>query len=471
MSVAIVWFRADLRLADNPALSAALAAGHTVIPVYVRDHGTASVRPLGTASRWWLEQSLWALDASLRLRGSRLVLVRGPAEQAIDALATRCQAEAVYWNRVYDRGSRDRDARLKQALAARGVTAQSFKAGLLFEPWEVKTQAGLPFKVFTPFWRACRSQAGPGLTLDAPTRLPPLPALPADIDSIGPAPSPGQVTTADLAAHWPPGETGAVDRLSKFLDDGLEHYTTERDVPAIDGTSRLSPHLAFGELSPRQIWRAVTARGPSPAAEKFLAEIGWREFAYNLLFHVDELDRRSMRSEFDGLSWLDQPDVIEAWKQGRTGYPIVDAGMRQLLATGWMHNRVRMIVASFLVKHLLVDWRVGEQWFWDRLVDADPANNPVGWQWVAGSGVDAAPFFRIFNPVLQGEKYDPDGAFVKRWVPELAGLPAKSVHRPWTADRRTSPQHYPGPIVDHATARQRALDAFATLRRRTPQGA
>jgi deoxyribodipyrimidine photo-lyase len=275
---------------------------------------------------------------------------------------------------------------------------------------------------------------------------------------------------SDFAAHWTPGETGALGRLATFLDSGLERYHAQRDVPAVDGTSRLSPHLAFGELSPRQIWRAVTARSPSPAGEKFLAEIGWREFAYNLLFHVGDLDRRNMRSEFDCLPWLDQPDLIETWRQGRTGYPIVDAGMRQLLATGWMHNRVRMITASFLIKHLLVDWRIGERWFWDRLVDADPANNPVGWQWVAGSGADAAPFFRIFNPVLQGEKLDPDGAYVKQWVPELADLPAKSIHRPWTAEPTLSTRCYPRPIVDHAAARQRALDVIAGLRRRTPQG-
>ncbi|WP_395713195.1 cryptochrome/photolyase family protein [Reyranella sp.] len=463
MSHAIVWFRADLRLADNPALAAALEAGHAVIPVYVLDEETAGIRAFGTAARWWLRQSLQALDAALRSRGSRLVLRRGPAEQVIDELVTQCQADAVYWNRLYDPASRDRDARLKQSLLARGVTAHSFKASLLTEPWEARTKAGLPFKVFTPFWRACRAQADPGRPLDAPTRLPrPAGSLAgASIASLL-----HQETPSDLAAHWTPGEASAVDRLASFLDDDLEAYHRQRDIPAVDATSRLSPHLAFGELSPRQIWRAVTARRPSPGGEKFLAEIGWREFSYNLLFHVGGLDRHSMRAEFDDLPWRDQPELIDAWKHGRTGYPIVDAGMRQLLATGWMHNRVRMITASFLIKHLLVDWRIGERWFWNRLVDADPANNPVGWQWVAGSGADAAPFFRIFNPVLQGEKFDPAGAYVKRWLPELAHLPPNSTHRPWTADPPLSQQRYPQPIVDHASARQRALDAFAGLRRR-----
>jgi deoxyribodipyrimidine photo-lyase len=467
MSIAIVWFRSDLRLADNPALSAALAAGHAVIPLYVLDNDTAGQRPRGTASRWWLQQSLQALDASLRSRGSRLFLARGPAERVIDDLVASCQAEAVYWNRLYDRCSRGRDARLKQALTARGVTAQSFKAHLLFEPWEVQTKAGLPFKVFTPFWRTCRTQANPGSTHDAPTRLPTLPAsLPshhARAETIA-----LHRDTSGFAGRWTPGETGALACLERFLEHGLDRYHTRRDRPDLDGTSCLSPHFAFGELSPRQVWRAVTARGPSAAADKFLAEVGWREFAYNLLFHVDDLDRRNMRSEFDDFPWLDHHEVIEAWQQGLTGYPIVDAGMRQLLATGWMHNRVRMIAASFLIKHLLVDWRVGERWFWDRLVDADPANNPVGWQWVAGSGADAAPFFRIFNPVLQGEKFDPDGDYVKRWLPELADLPADSIHRPWTADRRPSAQRYPSPLVDHGSARRRALDVFAGIRRRTP---
>jgi deoxyribodipyrimidine photo-lyase len=464
MSVAIVWFRSDLRLADNPALSAALAAGHAIIPLYVLDEDTVGLRPRGTASRWWLQQSLQALDASLQSRGSRLVLLQGPAERVITDLVASCQAEAVYWNRLYDRGSRDRDAHLEQALTSRGVRAQSFKANLLFEPWEVQTKAGLPFKVFTPFWRTCRSQADPGRPYGTPARLPPLPAsLPlarAETTAM-------EKESSDFDEYWTPGEAGAQKRLEHFLTHGLDRYQTRRDRPDLNGTSCLSPHLSFGELSARQIWRTVTAHRPSAAADKFLAELGWREFAYHLLFHGDDLDRRNMRSEFDALPWLDHPELIEAWRQGLTGYPIVDAGMRQLLATGWMHNRVRMIAASFLIKHLLADWRVGERWFWARLVDADPANNPVGWQWVAGSGADAAPFFRIFNPVLQGEKFDPDGDYVKRWLPELVDLPATSIHRPWTADRRPSAQHYPAPIVDHGTARQRALDAFAAIRRRT----
>jgi deoxyribodipyrimidine photo-lyase len=250
-----------------------------------------------------------------------------------------------------------------------------------------------------------------------------------------------------------------------FLDDALAHYRMERDIPAISATSRLSPHIAFGEISARQIWRAATTRGHSAATEKFLSELGWREFAYHLFYHHGNLAERNFRPEFDAFPWLEQDDTLEAWRRGRTGYPIVDAGMRELWATGWMHNRVRMIVASFLTKDLLIDWRVGERWFWDTLVDADPANNAINWQWVAGSGADAAPYFRIFNPVLQGEKFDPSGDYVRRWVPEVAALPANAIHRPWSAESPLPPDIYPAAIVDHAAARQRALEAFRTLKR------
>ncbi len=269
-----------------------------------------------------------------------------------------------------------------------------------------------------------------------------------------------------LGATWTPGEAAAALRLMAFLDDALARYRQERDLPAVGATSRLSPHLAFGEISARQVWRAATMRGHSAATEKFLTELGWREFAYHLLFHHGNLSERNFRPEFDTFPWLEQGDALEAWRRGRTGYPIVDAGMRELWATGWMHNRVRMIVASFLTKDLLIDWRAGERWFWDTLVDADPANNATGWQWVAGSGADAAPYFRVFNPVLQGEKFDPTGDYVRRWVPELASLPAKVIHRPWSADTPLPPEIYPAPIVDHAVARQRALDAFRALKRR-----
>jgi deoxyribodipyrimidine photo-lyase len=466
MPSSIVWFRNDLRLADNPALIAALGSGRPVVPVFVLDEETEGVRPPGAASRWWLHHSLQSHDALLHALGSRLVLRRAPAEQAIAELAAECDAEAVYWNRIYDQGSRERDTRLKQTLAQRGVRAESLKANLLFEPWEVKTRVGEPFKVFTAFWRACRALPSPGQPLPAPKHLPAPESWP-ETDRLASwrLPPAAPDWSGGLGASWAPGEAGAITRLMAFLDEAMTRYREARDLPAVDGTSRLSPHLAFGEISPRQIWRAATARGHSAATEKFLAELGWREFSYNLLFHFGDLAQRNFRPEFDAFPWSDDGAAIEAWRRGRTGYPIVDAGMRQLWTTGWMHNRVRMIVASFLTKDLLIDWRVGERWFWDTLVDADPANNASGWQWVAGSGADAQPYFRIFNPVLQGEKFDPTGDYVRRWVPELAGLPGKAIHQPWTADPVLPSEIYPERIVEHGAARDRALEAFRSLKR------
>jgi deoxyribodipyrimidine photo-lyase len=462
----LVWFRNDLRLADNPALIAGLGSGRPVVPVYVLDEETDGIRPLGAASRWWLHQSLHALDASLRAIGSRLVLRRGPAEQAIEDLAAECDASAVYWNRAYDQGARERDARLKQAFNRRGVTAEGLKGNLLFEPWEALTASASGFRVFSAFWRACRGLPSPTAPLPAPRTLPAPDAWPSSDRIVDWRLLPSAFDwTGGLGATWTPGEAAAALRLMQFLDHALARYRLERDLPAVDATSRLSPHIAFGEISPRQIWRAATTRGHSAATEKFLSEIGWREFAYHLLFHHGNLAERNFRPEFDAFPWLEADGALEAWRRGRTGYPIVDAGLRELWATGWMHNRLRMIVASFLTKDLMIDWRAGERWFWDTLVDADPANNAFGWQWVAGCGADAAPYFRVFNPVLQGEKFDPTGDYVRRWVPELAALPAESIHRPWTADRPLPPEIYPSPIVDHAAARERALGAFRALRR------
>lgn len=363
-------------------------------------------------------------------------------------------------------GLAHRDARLKQALSARAVAAESHKANLLFEPWEAKTLAGEPFKVFTAFWRACRALPSPGQPLPAPRHLHAPDTWPTSERLASWRLPPGAPDwSGGLAASWAPGEAGAIARLTDFVDESVARYREARDLPAVDGTSRLSPHLAFGEISPRQTWRAVTARGHSTATDKFLAELGWREFACSQLFHFGDLAQHNFRPEFDAFPWSEDDEAVEAWRRGRTGYPIVDAGMRQLWTTGWMHNRVRMIVASFLTKDLLVDWRVGERWFWDTLVDADPANNAAGWQWVAGSGADAQPYFRIFNPVLQGERFDPAGDYVRRWVPELAGLPAGTIHRPWTAAHKPAPEVYPARIIEHAAARERALGAFRNLKR------
>ena len=464
MSVSIVWFRSDLRLSDNPALIKALESGRPVVPVFLLDEETDGVRRLGAASRWWLHHSLHALDASLRRLGSRLILRRGPAEKVIGELVAECGAASVFWNRAYDRGARERDARLKKALSASGVAAESFKASLLFEPWEVTTQSGGSFKVFTPFWRACRALPPPAAPLPAPQRV----AAPEAWPSAEPLAAWQLLPTSPdwaggLRAAWTPGEDGAKQRLARFLDDALEDYRQARDLPGVEGTSRLSPHLAFGEIGPRQIWQVALTRGASAATEKFLAEVGWREFAYNLIFHNGDLAERNFRPEFDAFPWTAPGEALAAWQRGRTGYPIVDAGLRELWTTGWMHNRVRMIVASFLTKDLMIDWRQGERWFWDTLVDADLANNSTGWQWVAGCGADAAPYFRVFNPVLQGEKFDPDGDYVRLWVPELAHLSNDTIHRPWTAS--VPPNVYPERIVEHGAARDRALAAFQTLKK------
>jgi deoxyribodipyrimidine photo-lyase len=470
----IVWFRQDLRLADNPALTAAVDTGRPIIPVYILD-STPGVRQPGGAGLWWLDKSLAALGEALETLGSKLVLRKGEALAVLVDLVRETGAGAVYWNRLYDGGAVERDKAVKAELAAAGVDARSFNAALLNEPWQVATGSGGPFKVFTPYWRAVRAGTAPAAPLPAPKRLTP-PAVWPESERLGawrlhPRAPDWSVGFGD----WRPGEAGAADQLQAFLDGAVDGYGEARDLPAIAGTSRLSPHLAFGEIGPRQIWAAAqgaAARGAASeaAVEAYLRELGWREFNYHLLYHQPRITRENVNRKFDGFAWRRDPEALESWRRGQTGYPIVDAGMRELWTTGWMHNRVRMIVASFLVKHLLVDWREGEAWFWDTLVDADIANNVCNWQWVAGSGADAAPYFRIFNPILQAERFDPDGAYVRRWVPEIACLPTKYLNQPWTADAPTLAKAgvllgrtYPKPIVGHAMARARALKAYAEL--------
>lgn len=469
----VVWFRQDLRLTDNPALAAAVASGRPIIPLYVLDETAA---PLGGASLWWLDKSLASLDASLRALGSRLILRRGDPIHQIGEIIAATGAGAVVWNRLYDKHSVARDSALKSDLRADGIEAQSFDGGLLVEPWTVKSGSGDPYKVFTPFWRAARGVFVERPAVPSPERLP------------GPAVWPESDALADWGLHptrpdwstgfdiWTPGEGGAGAMLDLFLRGPVKAYADERNLPGVEGTSRLSPHLHFGEIGPRQVWRAVHAatdagQAPADQAAKFLAELGWREFNHHLLFHWPDLPTDNFKPEFDRFVWRDDPASLRAWQTGQTGYPIVDAGMRELWATGFMHNRVRMIVASFLIKHLMIDWRAGEAWFRDTLVDADIAQNAANWQWVAGSGADASPWFRIFNPITQGEKFDPDGVYVRRWVPELAKLPNDVIHQPWTASEgrlvaagvrlgRT----YPRPVVDHPNARARALDAYAAVK-------
>jgi len=464
---AIVWFRRDLRLADNPAFAAAAADGRPVIPLLIDETGAAEAETDGGAARWWRHHSIAALAAALERAGLRLLLRRGEPGAVLDEVIAASGATRVLWNRRYTPRGVARDTAIKAALSRRGIEVHSFKANLLFEPWEITTKAGGPFRVFTPFWRACLAAPEPERPLPVPARLCPWPDQPAGdrLDSWGWRPV-APDWAGGLRAEWRPGEAGAGARLAAFLEQGLAGYASGRDWPGrAGGCSRLSPHLAWGEISPRQVFHAIRDAAPAGAdRDRFLAELGWREFCAHLLFTVPDLAEQPLRGEFAAFPWRDDPAGLAAWRQGRTGYPLVDAGMRELWATGWMHNRARMVTASFLVKHLLLSWRLGAAWFADTLVDADPASNPASWQWVAGCGADAAPFFRIFNPVIQGEKFDPDGAYVRRWCPELAGLPDRWLHRPWEAPaaslRQAGGRGYPAPIVAHDVARRRALAAM-----------
>jgi deoxyribodipyrimidine photo-lyase len=469
----LLWFRQDLRLIDNPALAAAVATGRPVIPVFVLDEHAAGRWAPGGAARWWLHVSLAALAGALVERGSRLVLRRGRAVDVIPRLVEETGAVAVHASRLYEPWARASDAAVAAALKRRGVAIHGANTALLFEPWTVRTQAGGPFGVYTPFSRACFAAGPPPRPLPAPAHIPRPEHLPPSeaLDDWGLLPT-SPDWAGGLRATWRPGEDGAQGRLERFLAHGLEDYDTDRNRPDRDATSGLSPHLHWGEISPRQVWHAAEAAGAPRrrGTETFLKELLWREFSYHLLWHNPEMPEQPLKEAFRNFPWRNDPPALRAWQRGRTGYPIVDAGMRQLWHTGWMHNRVRMIVASFLIKHLLIPWQEGEAWFWDTLVDADLAANSASWQWVAGCGADAAPYFRIFNPVLQGRKFDPEGAYVRRWVPELAHLPAAHIHAPWEAPPValhdagvTLGRSYPHPIVDHAAARARALAALESI--------
>jgi deoxyribodipyrimidine photo-lyase len=479
-SPTLLWFRQDLRLRDNPALQAARERGAAIVPVYILDEAGEGHWPLGGAGRWWLHHSLVALDASLRARGSRLIVARGGAAAVLSQLIGETGAGAVYWNRRFEPASIVRDREVQTRFAAAGVDAKDFNSALLFEPHTVANKQGGPFQVFTPFWRRCLERP-----VTAPIKLgsKPLPApqrwpISLQVGELGLLP---RGNWGDgFGAAWRPGEAGAQAQLKKFVARMMDAYDDERNRPDVDGTSRLSPYLHFGELGPRQVWAAVEARGrnsgvfpSSNGARVFLSEIGWREFAHHLLYHFPDTPEKPLRAAFERFPWAADPGrkKLRAWQRGLTGYPIVDAGMRQLWTTGWMHNRVRMIVASFLVKHLRLSWTHGAAWFWDTLMDADLASNTLGWQWSAGCGADAAPYFRIFAPVLQGTKFDPEGAYVRRWIPELAHLPVEYIHHPWTAPATVLAaagvrlgKTYPQPIVDHASARKAALAALQGMR-------
>lgn len=461
----LIWFRQDLRLADNPALSAAAKAG-PVLALYVLDDSLPW--PIGGASRWWLHHSLESLAAGLKKRGVDLVLLKGKASTVVPDFVRENKIEHVFWNRLYEPAAIARDTELKTTLKNRGVSVESFNGSLLFEPWTIKNQSGNPFKVFTPFSKACLTGAPPATPLPVPkmegaknnaasltlNELKLLPTKPNWAKSFTPL--------------WAIGEAAAEEKLHAFLEDSLAEYAKGRDRPDEDLTSRLSPHLHFGEISPRTVFYTTRhAESAAPAlakqAEKFISEILWREFSYHLLHAFPNLPQKPLNATYADFPWAKDDNLLHAWQRGQTGIPIVDAGMRQLWQTGWMHNRVRMVVASLLVKNMLHPWQDGAAWFWDCLVDADLAANSASWQWVAGCGADAAPYYRIFNPVLQGLKFDPNGDYVKKYVPELAKLPPELIHEPWK-DAGAKPKNYPAPVVDLKSSRTRALNAYQTLR-------
>lgn len=477
----IVWFRDDLRLSDHPALHEAASTGTPVVCLYVLDEQSRALRPpasrpLGGAARWWLAQSLRALDASLAAIGGALVLRKGAAASVIPTLAREINARAVLWNEIAQAPHQAVAGDVEAALASDGIASQIFPGDLLVAPQAIRNKQGQALRVFTPFWRRVQGLGDPPKPLPAPQQLTSINSIASEaLEGWGLAPTRPDWASG-LRESWTPGEAAAQARLATFLDD-IGGYTEDRDRPDRDGsTSRLSPHIRFGEISPRQVWHAArfaAAERPRLTGDidKFLSELGWREFCRHLLFDVPDMAERNLQDQFDAFPWKRDAAALKAWQRGLTGYPIVDAGMRELWHSGVMHNRVRMVVASFLVKHLLIDWRAGEQWFWDTLVDADAGSNPANWQWVAGSGADAAPYFRVFNPILQGEKFDPDGAYVRRWVPELAGLSNELIHQPWTAmplelagANITLGKTYPQPIVDHKQGRERALAAYAKIR-------
>lgn len=453
----IVWLRDDLRVADNPALTAAIDRGEPIVVVFILDEASPGIRPLGGATKWWLHHSLEALTDKVARLGGQLILRRGAAADVMRNLIRETGATALFWNRRYGKPERDIDASIKEYARAAGLDVTSFQANLLYEPWTVRTGTGGPYTVFTPFWKSrLNSPTPPRLPIPAPTTLI-APATHPESDALSSWHlMPTKPNWALGFSHrWTVGENGAQAALNRFLSDRLDRYARGRDFPAEHSTSELSPHLRWGEISPFQIWHMTDEkrRGASTStqenAAKFLAELGWREFSYHLLYHWPELATVNFDARFDHFPWGNaDPAVLEAWQQGRTGIPLVDAGMRELWQTGYMHNRVRMVAASFLIKNLLIDWRVGEAWFWDTLVDADPASNAASWQWVAGSGADAAPYFRVFNPVLQAEKFDPQHDYLHRYLGdyELGELGG-----------------YPDPIVDLPATRTRALEAFATL--------
>lgn len=467
----IVWFRKDLRLEDQPAFYFACKQERPILPLFIWSPEEETEWPLGEASQWWLHHSLSQFTQDLKEKGLELIIRTGKSLDCLMEIIKESGADQVVWNRRYELESIKRDSFLKTSLHQKGIKAQSFNGSLLFEPVTIQNKQKKPFQVFTPFWKHCLSLSADLSPLPIPPTIKPykehlnsrsveeLNLLPKISWDLG------------LKKTWTPGTLGAKQHLTFAIQQVVVQYKQMRDFPAIRGTSQLSPYLHWGEISPRLIWQAVSQTiTPSEVAEPYLRQLGWREFAHHLLYHFPHTPTQPLREEFTRFPWKKNETHLEAWKKGRTGYPIVDAGMRELWETGWMHNRVRMIVGSFLVKDLLIHWMEGARWFWDTLVDADLANNTLGWQWVGGCGADAAPYFRIFNPITQGVKFDPNGDYVRKWVPELSSLSNDWIHSPWEAPSDVLRGagislgiHYPHPIVDHKQARDEALEALKSI--------
>ena len=467
MSNVVFWFRQDLRLEDNPGLVEATKTGK-LLPVYILDTANCDEYSMGGASRVWLHHSLDKLNVSLE---NKLLILEGDPLKLIPKLIEKNKITDIFWNRMYEPWAIIRDKALKQSLTSRGINVASFNGSLLWEPWSVTKTDGTPYRVFTPFYRkGCLNSESPRAPLSRPgsityanhenkTSLANLNLLPK------------KKWDRALIKHWNIGESGAHERLELFLENGISNYKDGRNLPAKPYVSSLSPHLRFGEISPNQVWSSARQLSEDKHVDHFCSELGWREFSYNLLFNNPELPKKNLQQKFDKFPWVTDKTNLNAWRRGQTGFPFVDAGMRQLWSTGTMHNRVRMVVGSFLVKNLLLDWRHGERWFWDCLFDADLANNSASWQWVAGCGADAAPYFRIFNPIGQGQKFDTDGEYTRHFIPELANLPSKFLFNPWEAPKKVLKDanvklgvNYPTPIVDIRASRARALMAFDSLK-------
>ncbi|MEZ5534216.1 MAG: deoxyribodipyrimidine photo-lyase [Thiolinea sp.] len=470
MNKALIWFRQDLRLADNPAVDAAVKECDTVLPVFIDETGGNSglLQKESSASHVWLHHALLALDTKLQDKGSALLIRRGVALQCLSELVKEAGITHVYWNRRYDPAGISTDTAIKKALTETGCKVRSFNGSLLDEPWTVLKQDDTPYKVFTAFWKARLKRGIDTQLFPEPATLPAADKQPQGLSIEQLNYLPDIRWDQGMMEHWTVGEDAAQEKLADFLEQQGAEYKTLRDLPAQTGTSRLSPHLHFGEISPRRIYyQAEAYLAEHPGAETgircFLSEVGWREFAYSLLYHFPETVSEPLDQRFTGFEWRDDyASDLKRWQRGMTGFPIIDAGMRELWATGWMHNRVRMIVASLLTKNLLIHWREGEKWFHDTLLDADLASNTMGWQWVAGSGADAAPYFRIFNPVLQSEKFDPSGDYIRRWVPELKDFSNKQIHQPYQYVDKF--KDYPAPMVDLKASRARALERFAAIK-------